>query len=71
MKTFETFIRGGVKYLAGFNPDGSCFIINEKGDSFGTWRDGIASFEKFAESNGGFEAIKIGKARLSAIYERS
>lgn len=38
MPAFTTWTFAGVRFLAARQPDGSVYIINEAGESFGAWQ---------------------------------
>ena len=62
---FSTFKRNGIQFL--LIPNGpNCNICDSDGNNYGTYQD-LASFESFAERNGGFEAIRLGKVQVAFI----
>lgn len=57
---FQTFVRGGAKYLAVPTERVSVHIIDEKGNNYGSWSD-VASFDEYRKKH---DSCVIGKARL-------
>lgn len=60
---FETFTRNGIKFIAIPNERDSVAICDVEGNNYGSYLS-RESFESFAERNGGFTAIRLGKVRL-------
>jgi hypothetical protein len=68
-QAFHVFKREGIQFL--LIPNGpNCSICDAEGNNYGSWMD-IASFERFAEKDGGFAALKLGKVQVQFMVQRS
>lgn len=62
-KAFETFSRGGIKFLAVETGSG-VMVCDDGGNNYGAYFD-RQSFEDFCKRNGGFVACRLGTCRVS------